>query len=811
MTKVQLITNNLLQHIQTITQKSNHIYWLIAFAMESGVEAVLPTLKTAAKNGAEIKILIGDYLYITNPRALEQLQNELPTAHIRLFKSDGRSFHPKAYLFQDDVKNHVIVGSSNLSKSALTNGVEWSLYANEEADEEVFSTAVHAFMKLFLHEQTIPLNRITIEQYASSYDLYRLPLPGTNTLSKTDEFQMMFGDDHGNEVILDASEKDYASLKPRPAQAMALEQLEITLEEQYDKALVVLATGLGKTYLAAFFAKKFNRVLFIAHREELLHQAERSFQHVFPNKKTGIYNGTEKNKEADFIFASVFTLGTEVHLQNFSPDEFDLIVIDEFHHAVTSTYEQIRSYFSPKFLLGITATPDRLDNKDVYSLCDGNVAISIDFLEAIRQNWLSPFAYYGTYDDTDYRKISWRNNGYDADELLGAQLQTTYADTVLQAWKTHKQTRTIGFCSSIKQAEFLSSYFNEAGYNTIALHGLSNRQLRKDAITRLNDRLIDIIFTVDLFNEGVDIPSVDTLLFARPTESLTVFTQQIGRGLRLADGKTHCVIIDLIGNYRNADVKLQVFQSDALQMKDIGTSTIHVPENCSFELDFHVINLLKEMRKKRAPRKEQIMMAYDLLKEQLGRRPTYIEMHLKSMIDAKSIQQEFGSYPGLLKYMNDLSPVELEVLRAHENWFLNITTTSMNKSYKMVVLAYLLTKGPSNWLDAVTPEEIAPYFHQYLTGKDYRMKIDFSDKQGKELRDYNEQKIVSLLKRMPLAKWSSSSKGLISFENNLFTIHIDVDQVHQEILYEWTTDICDYRLHTYFERKHNKKTKKDAT
>ena len=804
MTEIRLITSNLIDEIKTLTPKGDHLYWIVAFAMESGVRLVLPYLKQAAANGAEIKILIGDYLHITQPRALELLLTELPSAEVRLFESGGVSFHPKAYLFRTEHDSHVIVGSSNLSKSAMQQGVEWNLYAPSTVDETLFETAVAEFMKQFLAVNTVQLNPETLRNYESEYDEANRNVNVREVWTTNEEIEVMYGEPKEQEVVLERPATYTTNsqvIEPRPAQKLALDALADTRGEDYDKALAVLATGLGKTYLAAFFARDYRKVLFVAHREEILEQAEAAFKHVHPTRSMGIYNGFSKEQDTDFLFASVFTLGMDYHLKKFQPDAFDLIVVDEFHHAVAPTYERILNYFKPKFLLGITATPDRLDNKDVYSLCDGNVAISIHFLEAIRQRWLSPFMYYGVFDETDYSGLKWRNHGYDEEALLRLQLRKEYAKAVLAAWMEKKQSRTIGFCSSIKQATYLSDYFNQAGYKTIALHGKSARETRLTARKRLELGELDAIFTVDLFNEGVDIPSVDTLLFARPTESLTVFTQQIGRGLRLFDGKTHCVIIDLIGNYRNADVKMRVFSEDGEQPKSLDAATLNLPTTCGFELDLAVVNLLKEMKKKRSPRKQQLVDAFMKLKTELGTRPTYLEFHLKADADARIIRQEFGSYPGFLQYAGELNEAEQQAFESNKGWLQEVTGTGMNKSYKMVVLHYLLSKGQENWLNPVTPAEIAPFFHEYLTAKDYRIHVDFSDKQGKELRNYNEKKIISLLTRMPLSKWSASSKGMITFVENIFTIHINPLPEYAKIVYEWTRETCAYRLHQYFERK----------
>lgn len=669
MNEVRLITSNLIDDIQHFTRKANHIYWIVAFAMPSGVRLVLPYLKKAAENGAEIKLLVGDYLYITHPDALKLLLTELPEADIRIYESRGVSFHPKAYLFKTIESSHVIIGSSNLSASAMTRGIEWNVHTPSTVDENLFETAVDEFMKQFLSPNTISLNKETLSRYQDAHRHANREISVSQVWDIHEEIEVMFGEQKNQEIIQE-EQTPYRTkqdlVTPRPAQVLALEALEQTKDEDYEKALVVLATGLGKTYLAAFFAKAYPKVLFIAHREEILMQAQASFQHVHPEKTAGIYNGQLKEKDVDFLFASVFTLGTDYHLENFARDEFDLIIVDEFHHAVAPTYERILHYFNPQFLLGITATPDRLDNKDVYSLCDGNVAISIHFLEAIRRNWLAPFVYYGVYDETDYSHLKWYNNAYDEEALLRLQLRKEYAISVLDAWNAHKQTRTIGFCSSVKQAIFLSNFFNEAGYQTIALHGGSDRRTRTHAREQLESGKLDVIFTVDLFNEGVDIPSVDTLLFARPTESLTVFTQQIGRGLRTADGKSHCVVIDLIGNYRNADVKMRVFSEEGNLPRTLNSSALNLPESCHFELDLNVIDLIKEMRKKRSPRKQQLVDAFYDLKTDLGKRPTYLAFHLKADADSRAIRQEFGSYIGFLAYAGELTEQEEDAFEQYK-------------------------------------------------------------------------------------------------------------------------------------------------
>ncbi|PKH10678.1 DEAD/DEAH box helicase family protein [Planomicrobium sp. MB-3u-38] len=802
MTKLELVTSELLGHLEKLSKEAKEIHWITAFAMKSGIKLILPFLQKAAERKVPIKLLVGDYLFVTQPGALELLLEQLPEAEVRLWKSGGVSFHPKSYLFRGTENSHLIVGSSNLSASALKRGVEWNLIAPTSVDNEVFEEAVKQFHTYFYGEQTIPLNHETLAEYTELHKNANIKRPISPVWSEAEEVEMTVGPAQPQEISEPPAiyTKD---ISPRPAQQEALEALENAMDEEYSRAMVVLATGLGKTYLAAFFAEKFKRVLFVAHREEILFQAKQSFQHVHPDRTNAFYNASKKETDADFIFASIYTLGSQYHLDRFEPDAFDLIVVDEFHHAAAPTYERLLQHFEPKFLLGITATPDRMDNKDVYALCDGNVAISIHFLDAIERNWLSPFQYYGVYDDTDYSAIRWLGTRYDEEELMQVQLQEDFAGKILAAWKQHKQTRTIVFCSSVRQAIFMSEFYKKNGVRAIALHGGSPPDQRKAARVRLETGELEVIFTVDLFNEGVDIPKVDTLLFIRPTESLTVYTQQIGRGLRIADGKSHCVIIDFIGNYRNADLKLSVFDKAG----NAGASNLIeplVPAACEFNLDIQVIDLLKELNKKRAPRKEAVVLAYRELKREFGRRPTYLEFHLYANTDSRIVKQEFKSWFGLLAYAGELDEAEQEVWLNYKDWLIEVERTGMTKSYKMVVLSYMLSKGEDNWLDPITPQEAAPYFHQYLTEKDYRLKTDFSDAQGKRLREYNEKAVSDLIARMPMTKWGGSAKeGLVSFKEGIFKLNLILNSGNEgsDILYSWTSEIAKYRLHHYFERK----------
>jgi superfamily II DNA or RNA helicase/HKD family nuclease len=802
MSNVQLNIREYGSHIIEKLETASTICILTSFVMKSGVEFLKDALIRAAANGAEIKICTGDYLHITQPEALEILLGIDDRIEVRIWKSNGVSFHPKAYIFQAEGTDYLYVGSSNLSRSALNQGVEWNLLVSDE--KEVFEEAQNEFLKIFYAEQTVPLNKTTLEDYKASFEEFGRKHPKlSKKWSELEELELMLPSNNETPeqpgVVFEPS-ADYGDIQPRFAQIEALEELNKTLEEEYNKALVVMATGLGKTYLAGFFSKNFKKILFIAHREEILYQARESFKKIMPYKQYGIYNGKTKERNADAIFASIYTLSMKIHLEQFQRDEFDLIIIDEFHHAAADSYKRALDYFKPKFLLGITATPDRNDNKDVYAICDGNVAFRLDFLDAIERKWLAPFRYFGVYDDTDYSQITWLGNRYDEEELLQAQLREDLALKILRAWEDKKQTRTLAFCSSIRQANFLANYFNQHGYQTVSLHSQQVDISRSQAISKLHNGEINAIFTVDLFNEGVDIPAVDTLLFVRPTESLTVFTQQIGRGLRLHPGKEACVIIDLIGNYRNADIKLSLFDTNPSEGKTRNIQPT-LPQFCEIDLDINVINLYKEMMRKRQPRKEKLLNDYLDLKRELGRRPTYLELHLKGASESSQYKQEFQSYFGFLKWAEELTHQEADIYSRFKNWFVEVEKTSMTKSYKMVVLLAMLERGKVNWYNPISSKETARFFHQYLIEKEYRKRIDFSDKGAKSLWDYEEKGVSKLIAKMPMKNWSSSSKGLISYEKDEFKLNFDVALDDEEILYNWTKEVCEYRLHYHFERK----------
>lgn len=381
--------------------KAERIDIIVSFLMESGVRMILKDLRSALDRKVPIRILTGNYLGITQPSALYLIKKELGEGiDLRFYNEKERSFHPKAYIFHYRTNGEIYIGSSNISKSAMTSGIEWNYRFRSSADSKSFQTFYDTFEDLFFNH-SIVIDDEELRRYSKNWhkpavsrDLERYDRDGEDTNVK-------------------------ALFQPRGAQIEALYALEDSRAEGAVKGLVQAATGVGKTYLAAFDSAKYKRVLFVAHREEILKQAAVSFRNVRHSDDYGFFYGKQKDTDKSVIFASVASLGREEYLtaDYFPADYFDYLVIDEFHHAVNMQYRRIVDYFTPQFMLGLTATPERMDGKSIYEICDYNVPYEISLKEAINKGMLVPFHYYGIYDETDYSGLRLVKGHYDEREL----------------------------------------------------------------------------------------------------------------------------------------------------------------------------------------------------------------------------------------------------------------------------------------------------------------------------------------------------------------------------------------------------------
>lgn len=411
--------------------KAKQIDIIVSFLMESGVRMILKDLKQALDRGARIRILTGNYLGITQPSALYLIKKELGNrVDLRFYNEKERSFHPKSYIFHYENSNEIYIGSSNISRSALTSGIEWNYRFSDIQDKKNYQLFYETFEDLFLNH-SIVIDEEELRRYSKNWKKPAV----SKDLAKYDPAE---SDDNKVRMLF----------QPRGAQIEALYALEESRLEGASKGLVHAATGIGKTYLAAFDSAKYKRVLFVAHREEILKQAAISFKNVRNSDDYGFFYGKQKDTDKSVIFASVATLGRTEYLSEkyFEKDYFDYIVIDEFHHAVTNQYKRIVSYFKPQFLLGLTATPERMDGKNIYEICDYNVPYEISLKEAINKGMLVPFHYYGIYDETDYSSFRIIKGRYDEQDLNKAYIgnQKRY-DLIYKYYLKYRSARAMGF------------------------------------------------------------------------------------------------------------------------------------------------------------------------------------------------------------------------------------------------------------------------------------------------------------------------------------------------------------------------------
>lgn len=667
-------------------RKAENVDIIVSFLMESGVRLLLNDLENALKRGAKIRILTGNYLGITQPSALYLIKKKLgEQVDLRFYNEKKRSFHPKSYIFHYSKHSEIYIGSSNISKSALTSGIEWNYRFSSLKDEKNYNKFFDTFEDLF-ENHSVVIDDKELRKYSKNWHRPAV----AKDLEKYENI----------EEIRDSNIR--MIFEPIGAQIEALFALENTREEGAKKALVVAATGVGKTYLAAFDSVKYRRVLFVAHREEILKQAANSFKNVRQTDDYGFFCGNEKATDKSLIFASVSSLGKKEYLNEkyFQPEYFDYIVIDEFHHAVNNQYQRIIDYFRPKFLLGLTATPERMDGKNIYEICDYNVPYEISLYEAINKGMLVPFHYYGIYDDTDYSKLHIVRGRYNEKELNETYIGNVYRyDLIYKYYCKYGSKRALGFCCSREHAEEMARQFCERGISSVAVYSNSNGEYSEDrniAIEKLTKGEIKVIFSVDMFNEGVDIPAVDMVMFLRPTESPIVFLQQLGRGLRKSIGKKYLNVLDFIGNYEKAGkVRFLLTEEKLAEINQYGyVRNSNIPDDCIIDFDMKLIDLFEEMDKKQLKLKDRIKKEYFRIKELLGKSPsrtelfTYMDDEIYQMARTRLKENPFKKYLEYKEELGELTEKEKEVCKSVDSmkFIMFIENTSMTKVYKMPVL-----------------------------------------------------------------------------------------------------------------------------
>lgn len=678
-TKDETMYNRILDEVQ----HCKSFTFAVAF-IESGI---LNSLKTVLKDlNVQGRILTSTYLYFNKPQMFRELL-KLPNVEIRVYEQNHGKFHAKGYLFQHEGYQSALVGSSNFTAGALKVNKEWNLlftsHNNGKLTEDIASE---------IEEQWKGASKLSpewIDEYEKKYKIQNKP--AIKVVSQS----------------VDEDNSNYSIIKPNKMQKEALKNLQKLRLLRETKGLIISATGTGKTYLAALDVKNYNpkRFLFVAHREQILKKSLDSFHKVLGgDKKTnyGILSGNTKNTDAKYLFATVQTLSKAENLNQFKRDEFDYILIDEAHHVGSKIYGKLLDYFTPDFLLGMTATPERSDDKNIYELFDYNVPYEIRLQEALEEEMLVPFHYIGVSDYT--------YNG----EVIDDNTNLKYLVSEERVKYVVEQSKYYGydgdvlhglvFVSRKEEADEIAKLLTKNGYPSQMLSGEDSQEQREQAIEKLKDGELTYLVTVDIFNEGIDIPFINQVIMMRKTESVIVFVQQLGRGLRKAQGKEYLTVIDFIGNYKNNYLIPVALTGDQSRTREgirehVETGQIEGLSTINFELVAKK-RILKQLRGKKNLFTLEIKKDYQELKRRLNKTPLITDFIKNNMVASQailSILNKKGNY-------NDfLLKVDKDAAYSWENDYLDKTLTfitseflSGKRIHELLLLQKLLDNGVSS-------------------------------------------------------------------------------------------------------------------
>jgi superfamily II DNA or RNA helicase/diadenosine tetraphosphate (Ap4A) HIT family hydrolase len=800
----------LARQVLPLFDRASDIAIVAAFVQESGLARIASALDGALARGARVRLITGDYLEITQVGALETLLDwqlaargddgeapagsvETRVVEVATLPGRTRSFHPKSWRFESSTFGVAFVGSSNLSQAALVTGIEWNLRVDRDRDAAAYARICQAFEALWGRARV--LDSAWIHEYARRARAAAHALP--------------------------PGEVEPEPLEPAPAphqvQREALAKLHEARDQGRRRALVVLATGLGKTWLAAYDYRQLRdeagarpRLLFLAHRRELLRQAAATYRRLLraidPSARVGWFNDEASDLSADLVFASVAKLARPEHLQKLRAERFDYVVVDEVHHAAAESYRRILDALAPRFLLGLTATPERADAGDILGLFDDFVAYRADIPRGITLGRLTPFHYHGIKDSIDYEHIPWRNRRFDPEALAAAAQAEARMQTMWGAWQAHPSRRTLVFCCSIAHASYVRDWLRSREVAAAAVYAAEGSDDRDASLAAFERGELEALCAVDIFNEGVDVPSIDRVVMLRPTESNVVFLQQLGRGLRASAGKAAVTVIDFVGNHRvflgrlRALLAMAGADAPATLRTFLTTSEPHdLPAGCSVELELEAKELLTRFF--RTGGADEVERAYRELRAERGERPTAGELQRMGYLPSR-LRERHGGWFDFVRAEGDLDDEEARVVEAAGGFLREVETTEMTKCFKMVTLEALIEADAL--LSGATLRDVARRSHELLR-RSPELFADVAEKhQAAELDAAHENAWLAYWRRNPIDAWTAEKRDRrtwMRLENERLRLALNLAPSLEATLARLTRELVDYRLAQYRARR----------
>ncbi|WP_050180452.1 DUF3427 domain-containing protein [Domibacillus robiginosus] len=785
--KPRLLVNNAQKGENVLTtlleelDQSQSFLFSVAFITESGLATLKSKLLDLKTKGIRGRILTSTFLNFNQPKVFNEL---IKIENVEVRTTAIKGFHAKGYIFDHGSSFSLIVGSSNLTAHALKVNYEWNVKLTSHENGEI----VHHFKDQFedIWERAEVLTQDWIDRYAVTYTASQEQRAMQQVIEPPTHY--------GSNAIQAALE-----VMPNKMQKAALQQIQALRDEGKQKGLVISATGTGKTYLSAFDVRTFRpkRMLFIVHREQILQKAMSDFKKVLGGDMSdfGILSGTSKQVDAKYLFATIQTIAKRDVLNQFDPKAFDYLLIDEVHKAGAKSYINVMNYFQPAFLMGMTATPERTDDFNIYQLFDYNIAYEIRLQEALEEDMLCPFHYFGVTDLEINGELI--DEAATFTELVSESRIEHILDKIQYYGFSGQAVRGLMFCSRKEEAKELSSKLNERGYRTVALTGDDSQEQRLQRVAELENGELDYILTVDIFNEGIDIPCINQVVMLRQTQSSIVFIQQLGRGLRKHESKEFVTVIDFIGNYKNNYMIPVALSGDQSQNKDnirrktaetnyiSGTSTINFEEIAKKQIfkainnsTLHTAKLLKE--------------AFINLKNKIGYTPLLHDFIVNHSIDPIVLVEKHNNYYQFLKSIKEEVPVALTEYEQQILTMLSLELLNGKRRHELVLIGKLLQEDSleqETYLDHLRKEGC---LIDEQTIQSVQRVFDLSFFTQSTRKKYGDEPVVVLQNRM----YCWNEKVYASLSQNIFFKNL-VRDIFQTAVEKSRKYECSQRLTPY--------------